>query len=89
MTPPGLVLGLLVTLAVSQLIYAFLPTDDRRYLSILLATLLGMLLGRTWDLLDLPGGLRLGQVNLFPALLFVLVLQLPAVILSRYLRHRG
>jgi hypothetical protein len=72
--PPGLLIGLLLVLALSQLFYAFWPYARRSYLLALLLTALGVLMGQGWDALGLPA-LRLGQANLLPAVLFALALQ--------------
>ena len=72
--PPGLVVGVLQVLIVSQLCYAFLPYRRRAYVPILLMTAIGFGLGQTWDFLGLPSA-RLGQANLLPALVFALLLQ--------------
>ena len=72
--PPGLVVGVLLVLIVSQLCYAFLPYRRRAYLPILLMTAIGFGLGQTWDFLGLPSA-RLGQANLLPAVVFALLLQ--------------
>jgi hypothetical protein len=74
LVPPGLVVGVLLVLIVSQLCYAFLPYRRRAYLPILLMTAIGFGLGQTWDFLGLPSA-RLGQANLLPALVFALLLQ--------------
>ena len=72
--PPGLVVGVLLVLIVSQLCYAFLPYRRRAYVPILLMTSIGFGLGQTWDFLGLPSA-RLGQANVLPALVFALLLQ--------------
>jgi hypothetical protein len=72
--PPGLLIGLLLVLALSQLFYAFWPYARRSYLIALLLTALGVLIGQGWDALGLPA-LRLGQANLVPAILFAAALQ--------------
>ena len=72
--PPGVVIGLLLVLALSQLLYAFWPYARRSYLPTLLLTAAGVVLGQGWDALGLPA-LRLGQANLLPAALFALALQ--------------
>jgi hypothetical protein len=72
--PPGLVVGVLLVLIVSQLCYAFLPYRRRAYVPILLMTAIGFGLGQTWDFLGLPSA-RLGQANVLPALVFALLLQ--------------
>jgi hypothetical protein len=74
LVPPGLFVGLLLVLIVSQLCYALLPYRRRAYLPILLMTAIGFGLGQTWDFLGLPSA-RLGQANLLPALVFALLLQ--------------
>ena len=74
LVPPGLIVGVLLVLIVSQLCYAFLPYRRRAYLPILLMTAIGFGLGQTWDFLGLPSA-RLGQANLLPALVFALLLQ--------------
>jgi len=72
--PPGLIVVVLAILITSQLFYAFLPIRRRAYLPILVMTTLGFGIGQLWDYLGLPG-LRLGQANLVPAVLFALFLQ--------------
>lgn len=72
--PPALVLDVLLVLIVSQLLYAFFPYRRRAYLPVLILTALGVALGQLWDYLGLPG-IRFGNANLVPALLFVVVLQ--------------
>jgi len=74
LVPPGLIVGVLLVLIVSQLCYAFLPYRRRAYLPILVMTAIGFGLGQTWDFLGLPSA-RLGQANLLPALVFALLLQ--------------
>jgi hypothetical protein len=74
LVPPGLIVGVLLVLIVSQLCYAFLPYRRRAYVPILLMTAIGFGLGQTWDFLGLPSA-RLGQANLLPALVFALLLQ--------------
>ena len=72
--PAPLITGALLVLILAQLSYAFWPHRPRRFLSILALTLAGVLLGQLWSVLGLPG-LRLGEVNLLPALVFVIALQ--------------
>ena len=72
--PPSLITGTLLVLILAQLSYAFWPHRPRRFLSILALSLLGVVLGQLWSLLGLPG-LRLGEVNLLPAVLFAIALQ--------------
>jgi hypothetical protein len=74
LVPPGLIVGVLLVLIVSQLCYAFLPYRRRAYVPILLMTAIGFGVGQTWDFLGLPSA-RLGQANLLPALVFALLLQ--------------
>jgi len=64
----------LLILILSQVLYALWPYRRRSYLAALLMTALGVLLGQAWDLFGLPG-LRLGQANLLPAVLFAIALQ--------------
>ena len=71
---PGLVVAALLILILSQVLYALWPYRRRSYLAALLMTALGVLLGQAWDLFGLPG-LRLGQANLLPAVLFAIALQ--------------
>ena len=72
--PPGLIVGVLAVLILSQLFFAFLPYRRRAYLPILLMTAVGFGLGQLWDLLGLPST-RLGQANVLPATVFALLLQ--------------
>jgi len=72
--PPGLIVGALAVLIVSQLYFAFLPYRKRAYLPVLLMTAIGFGLGQLWDYIGLPS-LRLGQANMLPAVLFALMLQ--------------
>jgi hypothetical protein len=71
---PGLLIGLLLILVLSQVLYALWPYRRRSYLPALLFTALGVLLGQVWDVFGLPG-LRLGEANLLPAVLFAIALQ--------------
>ncbi len=72
--PPGLIVGVLAVLILSQLFFAFLPYRRRAYVPILLVTALGFCLGQLWDFLGLPSA-RLGQANVLPATVFALLLQ--------------
>jgi hypothetical protein len=72
--PPGLIVGTLAVLVLSQLCFALLPYRRRAYLPILLMTAIGFGLGQLWDFLGLPA-LRLGQANMAPAVPFALLLQ--------------
>jgi uncharacterized protein (DUF486 family) len=72
--PPGLIVGVLAVLILSQLFFAFLPYRRRAYVPILLVTAIGFGLGQLWDFLGLPSA-RLGQANVLPAVAFALMLQ--------------
>ena len=72
--PPPLITGTLLVLILAQLSYAFWPHRPRRFTSILALTLLGVLLGQLWSLAGLPG-IRLGEVDVVPAVLFATALQ--------------
>ncbi len=72
--PPPLITGALLVLILAQLSYAFWPHRPRRFGSILVLSLVGVLLGQLWSLLGFPG-VRLGEVNLLPAALFAIALQ--------------
>ena len=72
--PPGLIVGVLAVLILSQLFFAFLPYRRRAYVPILLMTAIGFALGQLWDFLGLPSA-RLGQANVLPAVVFALLLQ--------------
>lgn len=72
--PPGLIVVVFLVLIVSQLVYALLPQQPRRYRSVLALTGAGWLLGQAWLWAGLPAW-RLGQADLLPALLFALALQ--------------
>jgi hypothetical protein len=74
LVPPGLVVGVLAILILSQVFYAALPYKKRAYVPILVATAAGFALGQLWDFLGLPS-LRLGQANMLPAVAFALLLQ--------------
>jgi hypothetical protein len=71
---PGLLVALLIILVLSQVLYALWPYRRRSYLTALLITALGVLLGQVWDVFGLPG-LSLGQANVLPAVLFAIALQ--------------
>ena len=74
LVPPGLIVGILAVLILSQLFFAFLPYRRRAYLPILLMTAIGFALGQLWDFLGLPST-RLGQAAVLPGALFALLLQ--------------
>ena len=72
--PPGLIVAALSVLILSQIFYAVLPYRRRAYLPALFMTALGFAAGQLWDYAGLPG-LRLGQANMVPAVIFALALQ--------------
>jgi hypothetical protein len=72
--PPGLIVGVLVVLILSQLFFAFLPYRRRAYVPILLMTAIGFAGGQLWDYIGLAS-LRWGQANVLPAAVFALLLQ--------------
>jgi hypothetical protein len=72
--PPGLIVGVIAVLILSQLFFAFLPYRRRAYVPILLMTGIGFALGQLWDFIGLSS-LRLGQANVLPAVAFALLLQ--------------
>ena len=74
LVPPGLIVGVLAVLILSQLFFAFLPYRRRTYVPILLITAIGFGLGQLWDFRGLPS-VRLGQANVLPATVFALLLQ--------------
>jgi hypothetical protein len=74
LVPPGLIVGVLAVLILSQLFFAFLPYRRRAYLPIFLMTAIGFALGQFWDFIGLSS-LRLGQANMLPAVVFALLLQ--------------
>ena len=72
--PPGVIVGVISGLIVSQLFFAFLPYRRRAYVPVLLMTSIGFALGQLWDFIGLPAW-RLGQANVLPAVVFALLLQ--------------
>ena len=72
--PPGLLLAVPLTLLLAQLLHALWHNGRCRYLAVLILTATGVLLGQLWDGLGLPV-VRLGQLNLLPAVLFATALQ--------------
>ena len=72
--PPALLLAVPFTLLLAQLLHTFWHTGRCRYRAVLLLTVAGVALGEVWDLVGLPA-LRLGQLNLLPAILFAIGLQ--------------
>ncbi len=72
--PPGLVVGVLLVLILAQLFHAAWLDSGRRYAAVLLLTAAGVALGQAWDVMGLPG-VRLGTLNLVPAVPFAAALQ--------------
>ena len=72
--PPGLLLAVPFTLLLAQLLHTLWHSGRCRYLAVLILTAAGVALGQLWDLLGLPA-LRLGQLDLLPAILFAILLQ--------------
>jgi hypothetical protein len=85
---PGYVVGLLIILATSQLLYAFFPYRRRRYLPVLVASAVGFVFGEVWALLGLPA-LQLGDANLLPGVFFAVLLQPVADLLAITFPARG
>lgn len=75
--PPGLLLAVPFTLLLAQLLHTLWHDSRRRYRVVLVLTAAGVLLGQGWDVIGLPA-LRLGQLNLLPAILFAAALQMLA-----------
>jgi hypothetical protein len=74
LVPPGLVLGVVLTLLLAQLLHALWHNGRCAYLAVLILTAAGVLLGQVWDVLGLPA-VRLGQLDLLPAVVFAIALQ--------------
>jgi len=72
--PPGLLLAVPLTLLLAQLLHALWHSGRCRYLAVLILTAAGIGLGQLWDAVGLPV-VRLGQLNLLPAILFATALQ--------------
>ena len=72
--PPGVLLGIALVLVLAQLFHSVVHYGRRPYVPVLLLTAAGFGAGQVWDVLGLPA-LRLGQVNLLPALVFAIALQ--------------
>jgi hypothetical protein len=72
--PPALLLAVPFTLLLAQLLHALWHDGRRRYLAVLILTAAGVLLGQAWDVLGLPA-LRLGQLDVLPAVGFATALQ--------------
>jgi hypothetical protein len=75
--PPGLLLAVPLTLLLAQFLHTLGLGGRRRYLAVLILTSAGVLLGQAWDVLGLPSA-RLGQLNLLPAIVFAMALQMLA-----------
>jgi hypothetical protein len=71
---PGLIVAVLLVLILSHSFYAFWPYRRRSYPAVVLLTVIGLALGQGWQLLGLPS-LRLGEVNLLPAVALAALLQ--------------
>lgn len=74
LVPPGLLLAVPFTLLLAQLLHALWHSGRCRYRAVLLLTVAGVALGQVWDVVGLPA-LRLGQLNMLPAILFAIGLQ--------------
>jgi len=72
--PPGLLLAVPFTLLLAQLLHALWHSGRCRYLAVLLLTVAGVALGQVWDVVGLPS-VRLGQLDLLPAIVFAIGLQ--------------
>ena len=75
--PPGLLLGLAFTLLLAQLLHALWHNARMPYLAVLVLTAAGVVLGQLWDVVGLPA-VRVGQLNLLPAIAFATALQVLA-----------
>jgi hypothetical protein len=72
--PPALLLVIPLTLLLTQLLHTFWHNGRCRYLAVLILTSAGILLGEAWDVIGLPA-VRVGQLDLLPAVLFAAALQ--------------
>ena len=72
--PPGLLLTVPFTLLLAQLLHVLWHSGSCRYLAVLLLTVAGVALGQVWDVVGLPS-VRLGQLDLLPAIVFAIGLQ--------------
>jgi len=72
--PPALLLAVPFTLLLAQLLHALWHSGRCRYRAVLLLTVAGVALGQVWDVVGLPA-LRLGQLDMLPAILFASGLQ--------------
>lgn len=72
--PPGLLLAVPLTLLLAQLLHALWHNGRCRYRAVLVLTAVGVALGQLWDVVGLPA-LRLGQLDMVPAIPFAIALQ--------------
>ncbi len=72
--PPALLLAVPFTLVLAQLLHALWHSGRCRYPAVLILTVAGVALGQLWDVAGLPA-LRLGQLDLLPAIAFAIALQ--------------
>jgi hypothetical protein len=72
--PPALLLAVPFTLLLAQLLHALWHSGRCRYRAVLLLTVAGVAFGQVWDVVGLPA-LRLGQLDMLPAILFASGLQ--------------
>jgi hypothetical protein len=73
--PPGLVTGAALVLFLTQFFHAgWYRGPRRRYLVVLALTAAGVMAGQAWEGLGLPS-VRVGQLNVLPAVLFAAALQ--------------
>jgi hypothetical protein len=72
--PPALLLAVPFTVLLAQLLHALWHSGRCRYRAVLLLTVAGVALGQVWDVIGLPA-LRLGQLDMLPAILFASGLQ--------------
>lgn len=72
--PPALLLAVPFTLLLAQLLHTFWHSGRCRYRVVLLLTVAGVVLGEVWDVVGLPA-VRLGQLNMLPAIVFAIGLQ--------------
>jgi len=68
----------------AQLLYALWPNSERNFVAVLVLTAVGVMAGQGWQYVGLPG-FGLGEANLFPAVLFAILLRPAAARLGRLL----
>jgi hypothetical protein len=83
--PPGLLLAVPLSLLLAQLLHTFWHSGRYRYRIVLALTIVGVALGQAWDGLGLPA-VRMGQLDLLPAIVFAIAMQSLARRLSLRLR---